>query len=159
MKITRGEKQIHGEMEGSIGDTSLLFTVKLDGIKSLILDMTKVSSINSVGVKHWIMWTLRIPKDCLVTIVNCPYVIANQASIVMGFMSPQIKIESFRAPFVCNDCGAEEIRLLTRGNEYEYSAPPARSKIQIPKNITCVKCNKGALEPDFMVEMTFKFLQ
>jgi hypothetical protein len=159
MKFTRTDKTINGELEGSIGDSSILYTMKLDNVQQLNLDMSKVTSINSIGVKHWIMWTLRIPKQCKVTILNCPYVIASQASVVMGFTTPNMTIESFRAPFACNSCGNEEIHLLKRGKEYDYALGSGAPKLQLPSGMICVKCKKGRLEPDFMVDKTFKFLE
>ncbi|MGZ3721747.1 MAG: hypothetical protein ACXVA9_02375 [Bdellovibrionales bacterium] len=159
MKTTRTGKQIHAELDGSIGDTTPLFTLRLEGTNQLTLDMTKVTSINSIGVKHWILWTLRIPKDCQVSIVNCPYVIASQASIVMGFTTPNIKIESFRAPYICDGCGNEEIHLIVRGKDYEYPVGGLPAKLSLPADLVCIKCRKGKLEPDFLVEKTFKFLK
>src|SRR5438105_444136 len=150
MKTTRTDKQIHAELEGSIGDTTPIFSFRLEGIKQLTLDMTNVTSINSIGVKHWILWTLRIPKDCQVSIVNCPYVITSQASIVMGFTTPNMRIESFRAPFLCNNCGNEEIHLTVRGRDYEYPHDGLSEKITLPTDLVCVKCRKGKLEPDFL---------
>jgi hypothetical protein len=159
MKFTRADKTINGELEGSIGDSSILYTMKLEGVHQLNLDMTKVTSINSIGVKHWIMWTLRIPKECKVAIVNCPYVIVAQASMVMGFTTPNMTIESFRAPFLCDECGNEEIHLLKRGKDYEYALNNVPMKVQLPAGIVCHKCKKGKLEPDFVTEKTFIFLK
>jgi hypothetical protein len=158
MNVTRNGTQFLVDMDGSIGETTPLFTLKLDGCLQLVLNMNGVKSINSIGVKHWILWTLRIPKTCKIQIVNCPYVITSQASIVLGFISPNMKIESFRAPFICAACEAEEVHLLTRGKDFEYGVPPLKSKIMLPLNLTCAKCNKGVLEPDFIVEKAFKFL-
>src|SRR5665213_363285 len=121
MKVTRNGSQFLAEMDGSIGETTPVFTIKLDICQQLTLDMSAVTSINSIGVKHWIMWTTRIPKTCEVAIVNCPYVIASQASTVIGFMTPKMKIESFRAPFICESCNFEQIQLLARGKDYEYA--------------------------------------
>jgi hypothetical protein len=159
MKVTRTDKTIVVEMEGPIGETTPLFTLKLEGTTQLTLDMSKVTQINSIGVKHWITWTLRIPSDCKVSIVNCPYVIASQASMVVGFITPAMKIESFRAPFVCENCNYEEIHLTTRGKEYEYPANGVDAKINLPQELVCSKCRKGKLEPDFLIEKTFKFLK
>lgn len=158
MKFKRIGKQLHVEMMGSIGDTTPLFTLPLVGIQDLILDMTNVSSINSIGVKYWILWTVRIPKDCHVQLVNCPFVIVSQASTVLGFTTPNMKIESLRAPYACDGCGMGEIRLLKRGLDYEYMTPEAPARMSIPQEFPCPKCSKGKLEPDFFAEKTFKFL-
>lgn len=159
MRFNRNGNTISGEMEGPIGETCLLFTIKLDQATQINLDMSKVTSINSIGVKHWIMWTLRIPRNCSVSIINCPYVIVSQASTVVGFVTPAFKIESFRAPFTCQECSNEEIHLLSRGKEYEYAVSGLPPKLAIADDLICVKCKKGKLEPDFLPEKTFKFLK
>jgi hypothetical protein len=159
MKVTRTDKTIVAEMEGPIGETTPLFTFKLEGATQLTLDMGKVTQINSIGVKHWITWTLRIPRDCKVSIVNCPYVIVSQASMVMGFITPAMKIESFRAPYVCESCNFEEIQLTSRGKQYEYASGGVGAKIELPQDLVCSKCRKGKLEPDFLIDKTFKFLK
>lgn len=154
-------------MDGPIGETSELFLLPLEDFNELWLDMTHVTFINSVGVKQWILWNAKFPRDFRVKIINCPFVIATQASIVIGFVTPNITIESFRAPFVCESCGAEELKLLNRGTDYEYakrkfalqsSPDDEEAKINLPAVSTCPKCKKNTQEPDFIVEKTFKFL-
>jgi hypothetical protein len=158
MKQHREGSRLQLFLEGAIGESTPLFTLPLQDVKELVLDMTKVTYINSIGVKHWILWTLRIPKDCVVLMVNTPFVIASQASIVLGFATPQMKIESIRMPYTCNNCGAEDLRLITRGREYEYASPGFMRRLDLPTEGSCLKCGKGIMEPDFMVEKTFKFL-
>jgi hypothetical protein len=158
MKVTRNGAHYLVDLDGAIGESTPLFTLKIDACQQLDLDMTEVTSINSIGVKGWITWTLRIPRGCKVRLLNCPYVIASQASIVLGFTTSAIKIESFRAPFVCPNCNYEEIRVLTRGTDFEYAIPPKPRKITMPQNLKCSKCGPGILEPDFLIEKTFKFL-
>ena len=90
--------------------------------------------------------------------INCPFVIASQANIVVGFMTKKMRIESFRMPYVCNDCNREEILTAKRGIDYEYPQDGLPRKINIPKELPCTKCKTGKLEPDFFLEKSFKFL-
>jgi hypothetical protein len=151
-------KNVQVTLEGPVGEYTPLFTLPIKEAKEVRVDMTKTTYINSVGVKHWILWTSRIPRDCEVKLFNCPFVIVSQANIVMGFLVPQIKVESFRAPFVCEDCNYEEIRTLSRGQEYEYATPMIPAKLNLPEHFNCPKCKKDSVEPDFMPEKAFKFL-
>jgi hypothetical protein len=145
-------------LTGQIGETLPLYNQPLKGIKQLVLDMSKVSYISSVGVKAWIVWTVRIPADCLVSMVDVPYVIASQASMVLGFVNSRMKIESMRAPFLCASCGFEEIRPLKRGQDYEYATGGNPRSIKIPEKSVCSKCRATEAEPDFIQDKTFKFL-
>jgi ribosomal protein L44E len=158
MKVQRDKDQVHVSLEGPIGDTTELFILPLKDMKQLTIDMTKTTYINSIGVKHWITWAMKLAPTLDVKLVNCPFVIVNQANIVVGFMTKKMKVESFRMPYVCEECSREETLTATRGKEYEYASPGVPKKIEIPSELPCPKCQKGKLEPDFFREKTFKFL-
>lgn len=160
MKSQRQGSRLELFLEGAIGETTPLFNLPVQDVKELVLDMSKVTYINSIGVKHWILWTVRLPADCQVKLVNTPFVIASQASMVMGFTTPNMKIESIRVPYACDACGVEDSRLLVRGKDYEYgdAAKGAKPLMQPPEHETCPKCGAKQLEPDFIIDKTFKFL-
>ncbi len=158
MKVQRTKEQVQATIEGAIGETTPLFTLPIGTeIKELIVDMARTTYINSIGVKHWIMWTNKVPRSTAVKLVQCPFVIVSQASTVVGFMTPNMKIESFFMPYACDDCGREENRSAVRGQDYEYASPDTPRMIKVPTELPCPKCGKK-LEPDFFIEKTFKFL-
>ncbi len=159
MKSQSSAGQIVVTMTGPIGESTPLFSTPIGDAKELVLEMTDVTYINSIGVKHWIMWTLRIPKNCLVKIINAPLVIVSQANTVVGFLSRTMQIESFRIPYACEDCGFEEMHVAQRGREYQYPTATEPKKIAVVPELPCPKCGKGKLEPDIFIEKTFKFLE
>ncbi len=146
------------EIVGLIGETSPFFLLPLHNIKELHLDMTKTTFMNSVGVKHWIMWTLKVPKSIKVVLKKCPNMIASQASMVSGFLPANFEIQSFFAPFLCPSCETEHMVEHIAGVHYKRAVPEAPSWIKLPE-IKCPKC-KGPenLEPDFFIEKVFAFL-
>jgi len=158
MKTQRVGSQLTVALEGPIGETTPMFTLPLGGVTEIILDLGGVTYINSIGVKQWILWTLKIPPACQVKLVDSPFVFASQASIVVGFLTQNMRIESVRLPYACEECGAEETYLAKRGTDFEYSTAEAPSHISIPKERPCPKCEAGKMEPDFFLEKTFKFL-
>lgn len=158
MKVQRGKDNLHVALDGPIGESTGLFILPMKEIKELVIDMTNVTYINSIGVKHWITWAMKLPHDMSIKIVNCPYVIVSQANIVVGFTTKNMRIESFRMPYACEECGREEILTANRGTDYEYPTPEAPKMINIAEELPCPKCQKGKLEPDFFRETTFKFL-
>ena len=145
-------------IEGAIGESTPFFLRPLKEVVSIDLDMSKVTYINSVGVKQWILWTMKIPKGCIVTLRNCPYVIVSQAGIVLGFITPNMRIASFRAPYICEDCGFEEVRLLEMGKDYFYSTATEPKRVHLNPDNICVKCKSTNVEHDFLIDKTFKFL-
>src|SRR5436189_3867149 len=108
MKVNRNGGSIQVELKGPIGETMPLATLSLVGATELILDMTGVTRISSIGVKNWILWTLGVPKNCKVRMLNCPFAIVSQANMVVGFVRFGMMIESFRAPYACESCGHNE---------------------------------------------------
>lgn len=145
-------------IEGPISEKTTLFGVNFTEAKKINLNLEKVTFINSIGVKNWITWTLRVPKDAEIKIVKSPYVIINQANIVQGFLQKNMQVDSFYAPFICDECSDEQSILLQRGSDFEYVSENKDSFFKLPENLKCKKC-AGIMEPDFIPEKTFAFLK
>lgn len=145
-------------MEGPIGETTPMFNLPLAGLKEITLDMAKVTSINSIGIKQWISWTLKIPTGCQVKMENCPFIIGSQASMVVGFTKPNMKIMSLRLPYICGECDHEHMREAKLGVDYHYAEGGNPARIEAPEQVKCPKCGKDSAEQDFLTEKTFKFL-
>ena len=155
--IQRTPTQLHVQMAGPIGETTPLFNMPMPGLKEILLDMNDVTFINSIGIKHWILWTVKVPDDAMVRLVNCPFVIATQASIVVGFVKANMKIESMKLPFVCDACSTEANSLIHMNKDYFYATGQTSARILVPDSLPCPKCKKP-MEQDFIMEKTFKFL-
>ncbi len=158
MKVTRDAGILNIALEGALGETSTFFTMPLQDPKHIVIDMSGFTSINSIGVKNWILWTLKLPAGCKVQLFNCPLVIASQASMVMGFVNPKITIESLRLPYICESCSVETMCKVERGKDYQYAQDGLPAKITLPTNVPCGKCGSGKMEPDLIISKTFKFL-
>jgi hypothetical protein len=156
MKVNKNQGNYEVFIEGSIGEGSPLFQLDVRDAVSISIDMEKLTYINSVGVKGWIQWTLRVPPKSKFNLRRVPLVIINQASMVSGFLPAQAVIENFQAPFVCPDCNTETVVPLTRGKEYEYAAGSQPKRVDLP-TISCPKC-KAEMEADFTVAKALAFL-
>lgn len=155
--VNRTPTNLVVQMSGPIGETTALFTVPMGGLKEIVIDMKDVTFINSIGIKHWILWTVKIPQDCQVKMQNCPFVIGTQASIVVGFTKPNMKIESMKVPYACDACSTEFQHLALMGKDYFYAVGSQPAQILLPESVPCPKC-KQPMEQDFIVDKTFKFL-
>ncbi len=158
MKVQRTKDHIHVALEGSIGESTPLFIYPVLDATEMVIDMTQVSYINSIGSKHWTFWVMKLPKTLTVKILNCPFVIVSQANLVVGFVNSNMTIESFRMPYVCEACGYEEARQALRGREYDYSGPNKNRFVKVESDLPCPKCKELKFTPDFFIEKTFKFL-
>ena len=158
------QKKVNGNiteyiMEGPISEKTEIFDQQIPNAlgSEIKVNMDKVTFINSIGVKNWINWTMKIPRTVKFTLEKCPYVIINQVNMVHGFVPEHATIESFVAPFICNSCQFEKPLMATLGKEYSYAAPGVERQINLPEDMACPKC-KAIMEPDFFEEKIFGFL-
>ncbi|MFV8257764.1 hypothetical protein ACNQKP_08155 [Bdellovibrio bacteriovorus] len=145
-------------LEGPISEKTSLFELNIQNYKEIKLNMAKVTFINSIGVKNWIMWTCRVPTDARLSLEECPFVIVNQVNIVHGFLPKNARVTSFNAPFLCEDCSHEHVIKLSENVHYKYASDHEASALNLPSGSKCSKCS-AELEPDFIVEKTFGFLK
>lgn len=146
------------KVEGMIGESCELFKKIIQPGTILKLDMGGVSFFNSIGVKHWILWMDKFPTNCKVELHNCPLMVVNQASTVVGFLGPMVLIESFYAPMLCNKCEKDFVRLLKRGIHYDYKTNQSESYFKDSEKVECPVC-KADSSLDFRKEKALKFLE
>lgn len=158
MSIQMDKGRLDISIEGPISEKNPFFDINPQRFESINLDLTKVTFINSIGVKNWINWIGRSSKESTITLNNCPFVIVNQANIVDGFLPRNATIASFFAPYICDKCSNETTIKLEQNTHFIYATVDAGSITRIPESITCQKC-AGVMEPDFIKEKTFSFLK
>lgn len=144
-------------VSGYIGENAGLFDLNFTGVKAIAVDMGGVNYINSVGVKNWINWTGRFPKQLKVEFHSCPSLIVNQVNMVAGFLPNEGTVESLSAPYVCNKCNREETVPLKRGVHFQYATESAPYKFESPP-VSCPKC-KEPMELDAVEAKFFNFLK
>lgn len=145
------------KVEGAITEGSEFFKLHLGQPSEVQLDLSDMTYINSAGVKAWILWLTRLPRDCRIIIHNSPYVLVNQANLVLGFFPPMARVQSFQAFFFCPQCQSEKAIRVERGTHYDYATADKESWIKLPSP-TCAKCGSN-LEPDFNEAKAFQFLK
>lgn len=154
VKVLGGTYQMF--LEGPISEKTALYDYNIKNATELILDLEKVTFINSIGVKNWINWTMRIPDKASITLVKCPFVIVNQVNIVHGFLPHRARIESFFAPFICESCSTEKIEMLVKDQHYTYATSATPASVNLPE-LKCPKCGE-MMGPDFMEKKVFSML-
>ncbi|WP_413560380.1 hypothetical protein [Bdellovibrio sp. HCB209] len=143
-------------LEGPISEKTALYDYNIKNATELILNLEKVTFINSIGVKNWINWTLKIPSQATITLIKCPFVIVNQVNIVHGFLPNRARVQSFFAPFICESCSTEKIELLEQNKHYTYADFANPATVTLPE-LTCPKCSE-IMAPDFMEKKVFSML-
>ena len=92
----------------------------LDG--SVTFDLADVARVTSGGVTRWIKLLKRL-AGATVTLARCSVPVVTQLNMVRGFRGSGA-VESFYAPYVCEESGEEEDRLLTPDDVPDTTSPP-----------------------------------
>lgn len=157
MKFTHQEGVWEFYPEGPISEKTELFSHDIRKATGILLDMQKVTFINSIGVKNWISWMFSVPAECQITLRHCPFVIISQINMVQGFLPKTARVQSFYAPYTDNN-GNEVIRLLTRGTDYDYATADTPALLTFTEEQKDPKTGK-ILEPDFIPDKVTPFLK
>ncbi len=134
---------------GSINESFLQKSVQIPPGKKVIIDFNSVSSINSLGIRHWIQWIRAYPNSKYV-FQGCPQCVVDQMNSVIDFIPTNCVVESFFVPYYCEENG-EEKQVLYKLNEDYFPNKPV-----IPKEIKDSTGNK--MELDASPQKYFKFL-
>ena len=138
------------DIQGAIDEDSTFASVDCEGVKSVVIDLDKVTAINSVGIREWMRWIKEFPPNVKLSVSRCPKIIVDQINMVAGFLPANTQILSFYVPYFSESSGAEKMVLFENGREYKDK------QLFIP---TEVKDDEGELmEIDVIETKYFKFL-
>ncbi len=139
------------EVTGNIDEDSNFQPPDVGGAASVILDLDKVTAINSVGIREWIKWVKTMPAAAKLSVRRCPKIIVDQINMVAGFLPPGTTVESFYVPYYADGSGEEKMVLFNNGTEFK------NGEIFAPAE---VKDGSGeAMEMDVIEAKYFKFLK
>jgi hypothetical protein len=131
------------------------FDSLLEGAEPLKLNIGKVTSINSIGVRKFLAFTLAWSPRTFEFHECTPEFIANVNVIpqMLGSSSDEAQIKSFYVPFSCESCKRVENVLFRR----EQITFDAAGEAEVPAR----KCSRCGNTLDLDVERTeyFLFLQ
>src|ERR1700689_2326410 len=100
--------------EGPI-DEDVQFPAVDGAAKTLKINLAKISSINSVGIREWLDWIKPLAEKMAIVLENCPKSMVLQFNMVEGFLPPKATVTSFFVPYFCDKCDLEKNILFTIG--------------------------------------------
>lgn len=109
--------------EGVINEEFQQQQIEIPNSNHVILDLDKVTLINSCGIREWIRFIQRMEKQETVVYRQVPKVFINQMNIVKGFITKNAKVESFYAPYFDEDNDIEIDKLIFTEQVVESQAP------------------------------------
>jgi len=158
VQITKKGTIVTAEISGNITGECPLFSADLSGIQELWIDLSKMQYLNSLGVKHWVLWTGSLKPTLKITMSKCPSSIINQVNMVAGFLPSAAIIESFYIPYSCEKCSQESSLLHENGKHFVMGNPQRPGWITPIATNPCPKC-KVDMEPDVVFDQYFAFLK
>ncbi len=97
---------------------------KIDG-RTVIIDLSGVTRINSCGVRDWVNWLGDLQaQQKRIILVRCSPCIVNQVNLVNNFVGRGM-VKSFFAPYYCAKCDIEQLKLLQVESFAEMPRPTA----------------------------------
>lgn len=109
------QDELHVELIGSIDEDADFKDIQGLDQKSMSFDFKEVSMINSCGIREWIRFLESVPERTSITYNNCPQIIIEQINMVHGFFRKGATINSFYAPYFCENCNKEaKVHLETK---------------------------------------------
>lgn len=152
-KMTKGSSgdSLVLSFEGSVDEDAVFSNIQPEGANKLVIDLEKITSINSCGIREWIKWIKALPATSKITYKNCPKVIVDQINMVSGFLPENAQVESFYVPYFSEDSGNEKMVLFKRGKEFSDSGVNAPEEIKDEET-------GDIMEMDVIEAKYFKFL-
>jgi hypothetical protein len=132
-------------VEGSLDDTVDL--APFEDPSYTYVDCEKLNRMLSVGIRKWVLTLKARPSDAPLYFVRCSVMFVEQLNVIDGFVGNS-EVQSFFAPYICEDCDEEHAFLLKKDDVVDSEAP---SK-------TCPSCSKE-LEFDEDEDEFFEFLE
>ncbi len=140
----RHDKSLTLEFSGRVDESSALPSLtQCESLVELVLDLKNLTSMNSMGIKAWVLWIKQVPKHLRIIYRRCPAFLVSQMKVFLGFLPPGARIESFYVPYFCPACKA-----ITA---IPYDNTPQTA---LEDSITCPKCQQAAeidiIKSDFL---------
>lgn len=111
----------------------------------VVFDCAKLEKLNSIAVRHWLMFLDRIAKKHTFKFRHCSESFIDTASMIPGF-TRNSPIESFFTVFSCGSCSNEKSLLVTFVERQHI----------VPSLVVCEKCgNKMAASLELDDHLSF----
>lgn len=149
---------LHLTFEGAIDEDTEFPALSLEAVKTVVIDLNGVRSINSVGIREWLAWIRPVAQTAEITLERCPKSMVLQFNMVDGFLPAGTKVTSFYVPYFCEKCDYEGSHLLTVGKDIVND--PAGVRVEFDAK-AAAKCSDGAcgIEMDVSEAKYFQFLK
>lgn len=137
LKVLGSDHGSHYEvvLSGSISESSELEVAGVPANRYVVVDVAGVTSINSMGIRTWTNFVGALSAiSKRVALRGLSPTMVTQAGMVKNFLGAAV-VESFFAPYCCEECGHERLELFS-------------SHAEVPDSLPCPECGEQMLFDD-----------
>ena len=138
------------EFTGEIDENADFSELRRQLRGSVVFRLSNVRRINSCGVREWVNFVRDLPNVTELVFSHCSPAIVTQLNMIYNFRG-NASVRSFYAPYVCENCGIEEEKLLDVDTHF------ANGNIGNPPEFVCERC-RDPLQFDDLPERYLSFL-
>ncbi len=146
--VKKDEYQIV-EFHGHIDEDFMRVANTIPDSDSYVFNFKNLVSINSSGIREWILYTQKI-KSKKVILTDCTKAFIDQASMVEGFVPSGFQVLSFYVPYYNEEIDQEKLVLVQYGKEYTQDSHSIPNEFKDTDGVT--------YEIDIIPNKYFKFL-
>lgn len=122
-------------------------------VQVIQFDLGHVSGLNSCGVREWLLLMEQLAPRRSCAFVNVNELFVEQANMISNlFGSARHPVLSFQAPYHCDQCNLEEIRVL------DPTQLPMRGDSPVAPEFVCPRC-AAPLKFDSLEAEYFEFVR
>ncbi len=119
-------------------------------VSILRIDFGRVSNINSVGVRNFLVWGEKHVHLKSIRLENCPAIFVKNFSSITGFLKPNMTVMSFFTPYYSEETQETVEIHLVKGRDFNYDGM---------LNLPPVKDSQGNTMEMDVIDSYFAFLQ
>lgn len=117
------ENQLVVEFSGQIDEDSDFSKILSTNSSIYIFDFDKIKMMNSCGIREWINFIEKLPKEAQIIYRKCPQVVIEQINMVQGFLRTGARIDSFYAPYY-SEQKDEVMKILLKTEQVQNGKAP-----------------------------------
>ena len=118
------------KLSGSIDEDSHIEEIYKGAKKTIVINLKKINMINSVGIREWVN-AIEVENDKDITLVEVATSVVAQINMISNFIG-RAKIQSFYAPYYCQDCSEEHDFLLDLDKDFPDKNRPVAPLFKCP---------------------------
>ncbi len=137
-------------LSGVMNEDAKFEPIDLSKASELVLNLSGITLINSIGIRNWLKWSAGFPTDRKIKLTNVPKAMIDQANMLSNFFPKNSVFESFEVPYYCASC--------EKSHSVFYEIQAANTAEQVKDSGSCPKCG-SATELDVLKESYLRFLK